>query len=51
MQRLSRLGRELREAQTELAYPDFRNLAEQRRLLIADLLDRAQAHATRRESG
>ena len=45
MQRLSRLGRELREAQTDLAYPDFRNLAEQRRRLIADLLDRAQAHA------
>ena len=45
MQRLSRLGRELREAQTELAYPEFRNLAEQRRRLIADLLDRAQTHA------
>jgi len=45
MQRLSTLGRQLREAQTELAYPDFRHLAEQRRLLIADLLDRAQAHA------
>ena len=45
MQRLSTLGRQLREAQTELAYPDFRHLAEQRRLLIADLLERAQAHA------
>ena len=45
MQRLSTLGRELREAQTELAYPDFRHLAEQRRLLIADLMDRARAHA------
>ena len=45
MQRLSTLGRQLREAQTELAYPDFRHLAEQRRLLIADLMERAQAHA------
>jgi hypothetical protein len=45
MQRLSTLGRELREAQTELAYPNFRHLAEQRRLLIADLMDRARTHA------
>jgi hypothetical protein len=45
MQRLSTLGRELREAQTELTYPNFRHLAEQRRLLIADLMDRARAHA------
>ena len=45
MQRLSTLGRELREAQTELAYPNFRHLAEQRRLLISDLMDRARAHA------
>jgi hypothetical protein len=45
MQRLSTLGRQLREAQTELVYPDFRHLAEQRRLLIADLMERAQAHA------
>jgi hypothetical protein len=45
MQRLSTLGRELRDAQTELAYPNFRHLAEQRRLLIADLMDRARAHA------
>src|ERR671917_735584 len=45
MQRLSTLGRELREAQTELAYPNFRHLAEQRRLLIADLMDRARSHA------
>ena len=45
MQRLSTLGRELREAQTELAYPNFRHLAEQRRLLIADLMERARAHA------
>jgi hypothetical protein len=45
MQRLSTLGRELRDAQTELAHTELRNLAEQRRRLIADLLDRAQAHA------
>ena len=45
MQRLSALGRELRDAQTGLARAELRNLAEQRRHLIADLLDRAQAHA------
>ena len=45
MQRLSALGRELRDAQTGLAGAELRNLAEQRRQLIADLLDRAQAHA------
>jgi hypothetical protein len=45
MQRLSTLGRELREAQTELAHAELRNLAEQRRHLIADLLAQAQAHA------
>ena len=45
MQRLSTLGRELRDAQTELAHAELRRLAEQRRRLIADLLDRAQAHA------
>ena len=45
MQRLSNLGRQLRDAQTELAHAELRSLAEQRRLLIADLLDRAQAHA------
>jgi hypothetical protein len=45
MQRLSTLGRELRDAQTELAHRELRDLAEQRRRLIADLLDRAQAHA------
>ncbi len=45
MQRLSTLGRELRDAQTELAHAELRRLAEQRRQLIADLLDRAQAHA------
>jgi hypothetical protein len=46
MQRLSALGRRLRDAQTGLAGTELRNLAEQRRRLIADLLDRAQAHAT-----
>jgi hypothetical protein len=45
MQRLSALGRQLRDAQTGLAGTELRNLAEQRRHLIADLLDRAQAHA------
>jgi hypothetical protein len=45
MQRLSALGRELRDAQTGLARTELRNLAEQRRQLIADLLDRARAHA------
>ena len=46
MQRLSALGRELRDAQTGLARTELRNLAEQRRQLIADLLDRARAHAS-----
>jgi hypothetical protein len=45
MQRLSALGRELRDAQTGLARTELRNLAEQRRQLIADLMDRAKAHA------
>jgi hypothetical protein len=45
MQRLSALGRELRDAQTGLAHAELRSLAEQRRQLIADLLDRALAHA------
>ena len=45
MQRLSALGRRLRDAQTGLAGTELRNLAEQRRHPIADLLDRAQAHA------
>ncbi len=45
MQRLSALGRELRDAQTGLVRTELRNLAEQRRQLIADLLDRAKAHA------
>jgi hypothetical protein len=45
MQRLSALGRELRDAQTGLAGAELRNLAEQRRRLLADLLDQARAHA------
>jgi hypothetical protein len=45
MQRLSALGRELRDAQTGLVRTELRNLAEQRRQLIADLLERAKAHA------
>jgi hypothetical protein len=45
MQRLSALGRELRDAQTGLARTELRDLAEQRRHLIADLLDRSRAHA------
>jgi hypothetical protein len=45
MQRLSALGRELRDAQTGLARTEMRHLAEQRRHLIADLLDRTRAHA------
>jgi hypothetical protein len=46
MQRLSTLGRELRDAQVELAHTELRHLAEQRRQLITELLDRAQAYAT-----
>jgi len=45
MQRLSALGRELRDAQTGLAGAELRNLAEQRRRLFSDLLDQARAHA------
>jgi hypothetical protein len=45
MQRLSTLGRELRDAQTELAHAELRRLAEQRRQLIADLLERARSFA------
>src|SRR5215211_5379482 len=45
MQRLSALGRELRDAQTGLVRTELRNLVEQRRQLIADLLDRTKAHA------
>src|SRR5215211_5165609 len=45
MQRLSALGRQLRDAQTGLAGAELRTLAEQRRQLIADLLDRTRAYA------
>lgn len=45
MQRLSALGRDLRDAQTGLARVELRQLAEQRRRLIADLMDRTRAHA------
>jgi hypothetical protein len=45
MQGLSRLGRELRDAQTGLVRTELRYLAEQRRHLIADLLDRVRVHA------
>jgi hypothetical protein len=45
MQRLSALGRQLRDAQTGLVGAELRTLAEQRRHLIADLMDRAQAYA------
>jgi hypothetical protein len=45
MQRLSTLGRELRDAQTGLVRTELRYLAEQRRQLIADLLDRARGIA------
>jgi hypothetical protein len=45
MQRLSALGRQLRDAQTGLSHAELRSLAEQRRHLIAELLDRAQAYA------
>jgi hypothetical protein len=45
MQRLSALGRQLRDAQTGLAGAELRHLAEQRRRLIADLMDRARSYA------
>ncbi len=45
MRRLSGLGRELRGAQTGLDGGELRQLSEQRRLLIGDLLDRARHHA------
>src|SRR5215216_1374534 len=45
MQRLSALGRQLRDAQTGLAAAELRSLAEQRRHLITELMDRARAHA------
>jgi hypothetical protein len=49
MQRLSALGRQLRDAQTGLSHAELRSLAEQRRHLIAELLDRAQAYAAEAE--
>ena len=45
MQRLSALGRQLRDAQTGLAAAELRSLAEQRRRLIAELMERAEAYA------
>jgi hypothetical protein len=45
MQRLSAMGRQLREAQTGLDGSELRNLTEQRRQLITDLLHRARRHA------
>jgi len=45
MQGLSRLGRELRDAQTGLDRTELRHLAERRRHLIADLLNQARVHA------
>ena len=45
MKRLSVLGRELRGAQTGLDGGELRQLSEQRRQLIADLLDRARSYA------
>jgi len=45
MQRLSAIGRQLREAQTGLDSSELRNLTEPRRQLIADLLHRARRYA------
>jgi hypothetical protein len=45
MQRLSTLGRQLRDAQTGLAGEELRSLSQQRRQLINDLLERTQMHA------
>jgi hypothetical protein len=45
MKRLSVLGRELRGAQTGLDGGELRQLSEQRRHLISDLLDRARSYA------
>jgi hypothetical protein len=45
MQRLSALGRQLRDAQTGLAGEELRSLSQQRRQLINDMLQRAQIHA------
>ena len=46
MRRLSTVGKELRDAQTGLDSTQLRTLSEQRRRLITDLLEQAQAHAT-----
>ena len=46
MRRLSTLGKELRDAQTGLDSTQLRTLSEQRRRLITDLLEQAQAHAS-----
>ena len=45
MQRLATLGRSLRDAQDELAHAELRTLAEQRRRLIAELMERARTLA------
>jgi hypothetical protein len=45
MERLSVLGRELREAQTRLDESALRRLSAQRQQVIADLVDRARRHA------
>lgn len=45
MQRLATLGRALRDAQDELAHAELRTLAEQRRRLIAELMERTRSLA------
>ncbi len=45
MQRLATLGRSLRDAQDELAHAQLRTLAEQRRQLIAELMERTRTLA------
>src|SRR5687767_9628657 len=45
MKRLSALGRDLRDAQTGLDGAELRQLAELRKQMIGDLLDRARQHA------
>jgi hypothetical protein len=49
MQRLSALGRQLRDAQTGLSRTELRQLAEQRRQLINGLLELAQIYAAEAE--
>ena len=46
MRRLSTLGKDLRDAQTGLDSTQLRTLSEQRRRLITNLLEQAQAHAS-----